>query len=141
MSDAIETEELRDSIRQVLVDHRGDTWTIPGEEGRGIDRELWQKMAELGWLALSMPEECDGLGLGMSHLAVLYEELGRELAAVPALPTLVVAQAIAAWGAEAVRQEYLPRIAAGACIAAVALPTSQGALALAHDRTERTRVW
>lgn len=133
MSDTIEIEELRDSVRQVLVDHRGDTWSIPDEGGRGLDRALWEQMAQLGWLALAVPEDRGGLGLGMAHLAVLYEELGRELASVPVLPTLMVAQAIAAHGSGA--ETLLAAIADGSSLAAIALPGSHGLLSRGTDGT------
>ncbi|WP_404476824.1 acyl-CoA dehydrogenase family protein [Novosphingobium sp. BL-52-GroH] len=137
MSDTIEIEELRESIRQVLVDHRGDTWSIPDEQGRGLDRALWEQMAGLGWLALAIPENLGGLGLGMAHLAVLYEELGRELASVPVLPTMMVAQAIidhngAEHGGDA---GLLGAIADGSTLAAIALPGSHGLLSRGADGT------
>lgn len=132
MSDTIEIEELRDAVRQVLVDHRGDTWSIPEEQGRGLDRALWEQMAGLGWLALAVPEEQGGLGLGMAHLAVLYEELGRELASVPALPTLMVAQVLAEHEDGA---GLLGAIAQGSTLAAIALPGSHGMLSRAADGT------
>ena len=45
-------------------------------------------MVELGWPALTVPEEYGGLGLGMVELAVVVEELGRAIAPVPLLPTV-----------------------------------------------------
>jgi alkylation response protein AidB-like acyl-CoA dehydrogenase len=128
MSDTIEPNELRDSVREVLADHRGDSWAIPGEEGRGLDHALWAQMAQLGWLALGVPEDDGGLGLGIAHLAVLYEELGRELASVPALSTLAVAGLLGAHPDAADREGHLAAIAEGACLAALALPASHGAL-------------
>ncbi len=122
MSEELATEELRDAIRDVLNDRRGGVYAIPGEAGFGFDRELWQQMAELGWLALAIPEDAGGLGLGLKHLAVLYEELGRALATVPALSTMAVACAIAEHGSETLRARYLPVIAGGDCTAALGLP-------------------
>jgi alkylation response protein AidB-like acyl-CoA dehydrogenase len=121
MSEIFDITELRDSIRSVLIDRAGDNIEVPDEEGRGLDRDLWQEMASLGWLSLIIPEEHGGLGLGLSHLAVLYEELGRDLASVPVLPTMLAAAAIAAGGNDAVQAQWLPRIATGECLAAVKL--------------------
>jgi alkylation response protein AidB-like acyl-CoA dehydrogenase len=42
----------------------------------GSATELYKKMADLGWLALAVPEDKGGLGLGLVELAVLVEQLG-----------------------------------------------------------------
>ncbi len=51
-------------------------------------------MAEQGWLAIELPEDESGLGLGMVELAVLCEEIGRRLVAAPFLPTIVALGAL-----------------------------------------------
>ena len=55
------------------------------------DDNLWQKIAELGWTALTIPEDHGGLGLGYLELAVIAEELGKALAPVPFLSSVVLA--------------------------------------------------
>lgn len=126
MSEIFDIVELRDAIRDVLGDRAGEGVAIPGEEGRGLDRALWREMAGLGWLGLAIAEEHGGLGLGLSHLAVLYEELGRDLASVPVLPTMLAATAIAAGGKAEVQAQWLPRIVSGECLAAIKLPDEAG---------------
>ena len=51
-------------------------------------------MADQGWLAIELPEDEGGLGLGMVELAVLCEEIGRRLVAAPFLPTIVALGAL-----------------------------------------------
>ena len=46
---------------------------------------LWAKVAELGWLGISLPEACGGQELPLSYLGLLFEELGRQLAPMPML--------------------------------------------------------
>ncbi|MHB8328389.1 MAG: acyl-CoA dehydrogenase family protein [Acidimicrobiales bacterium] len=60
-----------------------------------VDRTLWSAMAEQGWQALLTPIESGGLGLGAVELSVLCEELGRHLAPVPFIGTLVALGALA----------------------------------------------
>jgi len=48
-----------------------------------IDQELWNKIVDLGWTGIRIPEEYGGLGLGHLELCVIAEELGRYLAPVP----------------------------------------------------------
>jgi alkylation response protein AidB-like acyl-CoA dehydrogenase len=122
MSDVIDTEELREAIRGVLADCAGGAISIPDDDGRGFDRALWGEMGELGWLGLTVPEAHGGLGLGLAHACVLHEELGRELASVPALSTLLAVQALSARADTDIAARLLPAIAAGSCVVALALP-------------------
>lgn len=124
MSDEINPEELRDAIRDVLADRCRNGIAIPDEQGAGLDEELWREMTGLGWLGLAVPEAHGGLGLGLSHLAVLYEELGRVVASAPVLPTMLAAVSIANHGSQEARARWLPAIAAGEGRAAIALPGS-----------------
>src|SRR5438132_13766279 len=62
------------------------------EDGRlGYDRDLYAKMAGLGLLSLFFPPEYGGQGAHLFHGALLYENLGRVLAPVPHLSTVVLA--------------------------------------------------
>jgi alkylation response protein AidB-like acyl-CoA dehydrogenase len=61
---------------------------------QGFDDAVWSAMAEQGWLAIELPEDESGLGLGMVELAVLCEEIGRRLVAAPFLPTIVALGAL-----------------------------------------------
>ena len=65
-----------------------------GDAPTGYDDAVWSAMAEQGWLALELPEDEGGLGLGMVELAVLCEEIGRRLVAAPFLPTIVALGAL-----------------------------------------------
>ena len=47
------------------------------DDPAGITDELWQKLAELGWLGLTYPEAHGGVGLGLVDLTVILEEMGR----------------------------------------------------------------
>lgn len=56
------------------------------------DAELWSRIVELGWAAVQVPEDFDGLGLGPVELALLMEEMGRRLVRTPFLGNVVLAQ-------------------------------------------------
>src|SRR5690606_32866582 len=53
-----------------------------------LDRDFWQEMAEAGWLAVLVPEEQGGLGLGLGEINAIAREMG---AALPAEPLVSVA--------------------------------------------------
>jgi alkylation response protein AidB-like acyl-CoA dehydrogenase len=61
-----------------------------------LDRDLWADMAEQGWLAIERNIDDGGLGLGLVEVAVLCEQLGRHLAPVPYLGTLMALGALGA---------------------------------------------
>ncbi len=54
-----------------------------------LDRDLWAAMAEQGWPLVDSPEADGGLGLGAVEVAVLCEELGRHVAPMPFLGTVL----------------------------------------------------
>jgi alkylation response protein AidB-like acyl-CoA dehydrogenase len=60
----------------------------------GYDADAWDAMAEQGWLAIELPEDEGGLGLGLVEVGVLCEELGRRLVAAPFLPSVVALAAL-----------------------------------------------
>jgi alkylation response protein AidB-like acyl-CoA dehydrogenase len=100
----------------------------------GFSRALWRQLAELGLVGLPFAESWGGGGLGMAELAVVLEAFGRNLAPEPFLSTILLAgTALARAGTEAQRAHWLPRVAAGEAL-----------LALAHEeegrRLERHRV-
>ena len=95
---------------------------------RGYDDAVWSAMAEQGWLAIELPEDEGGLGLGMVELAVLCEEIGRRLVAAPFLPTIVALGALCGGEARADAgtkdwREALSEGAAVGCVAAAPGPS------------------
>ena len=87
----------------------------------GFSRDLWGEMADMGWPAVLVPEDHGGLGLGAVGLGVILEECGRTLTPSPLLSSaLVAATAIAAGGSEAQRAAWLPAIADGSHLFALA---------------------
>ncbi|MGO9854149.1 MAG: acyl-CoA dehydrogenase family protein [Acidimicrobiales bacterium] len=66
---------------------------------RGFDGSVWSAMADQGWLALEVPEDEGGLGLGVVEVAVLCEEIGRRLVAAPFQSSVLALGAVS--GAEA----------------------------------------
>jgi alkylation response protein AidB-like acyl-CoA dehydrogenase len=82
-------------------------------EARRPDRALWDELRALGWLGIALPESCGGQGLGAVELAILCEELGRTLAPVPFLPSVLAATLIAHGGSPEQRERLLPALATG----------------------------
>jgi alkylation response protein AidB-like acyl-CoA dehydrogenase len=88
--------------------------------------ELWQKLADVGFLGLGMPERCGGAG-SFFDLGLFFEQAGRVLMPGPHLATLAIAaQAIAAYGTEDQKQRLLPAIASGQAVFAFAFSERDG---------------
>ncbi|MBW3662490.1 MAG: acyl-CoA/acyl-ACP dehydrogenase [Actinobacteria bacterium] len=80
--------ELRESVRGVLERECSAEVLRRRIEGGERPEALWQRMVELGWPALTIPTEYDGLGFGFAELLVVLEEIGRAAAPGPLLPTV-----------------------------------------------------
>lgn len=92
------------------------------DDPTGWSRDLWKRMADLGWMALPFPEDVGGLGQSFLDLVLLLGELGRAIAPVPFLSSIAQAgQVILRHGTENQKKRYLPAIAAGERIATVVL--------------------
>lgn len=88
----------------------------------GYSPELWQKMVELGWTAIAIPEEFGGLEFGYLGLGLIFEEAGHTLAASPLFSTVVLGAAtIELGGSDEQKHTLLPQIAAGETTFALAL--------------------
>ncbi|WP_315773729.1 MULTISPECIES: acyl-CoA dehydrogenase family protein [unclassified Bradyrhizobium] len=122
------TEEqsmLRDSARGLISDHAPVSHLRKLRDSRdetGFSKELWATFAEMGFAGLLVPEEHGGSALGAVEAGVVMEEIGRTLMLSPFLATAVLsASALTRAGSAAQKSEYLPKIASGALLAALAL--------------------
>jgi alkylation response protein AidB-like acyl-CoA dehydrogenase len=114
---------FRDAARdfftgEVTREHLRSTWD--SETGRSP--ELWRKMAETGFVGLTVPEAHGGLGMSEVDLVLLLEEAGRVALPEPLLETTAIAAPLLVEaGTEAQQAEWLPRIAGGDAIVTVQL--------------------
>lgn len=87
-----------------------------------VDRELWSKAGEMGLLSADIPEEYGGAGGDFTHMAVLFEELaysGDRSFGVHV--HAIAAQYILNHGTEEQKQYFLPKMASGEMIGAIAM--------------------
>ena len=89
---------------------------------RGFDPARWRELAALGWLGMELPTAYGGGGLGFLEVVLLLEEMGRVLLPEPFIASVGVAvPLILALGGEAEHRRWLPAIAAGECVATLAI--------------------
>jgi alkylation response protein AidB-like acyl-CoA dehydrogenase len=99
-----------EAVRAVVEDVSGD----------GHPAALWKAAGEQGWLAVAVPEEYDGLGLGWVEVQVIARALGAGVAPGPWRGTVLAAEAVRLAGSEEQRATWLPRLAAGQAVGAFA---------------------
>lgn len=115
------TQILRDGTTQERLRE------IEAADGPRFDRELWQQLADAGLLATAIPEEFDGAGLGFLEVGGVLQAVGRTAAPVPLLETVVLAALpIAAFGSDAQKSTWLPKVASGEAILTAALGEPEG---------------
>lgn len=123
--------ELKRSARKFLASaNSSERLRVVSESDAGYDAEVWATLAgELGWLALTIPEAYDGLGLGPVDLVPLLEEMGRVLYSGPFFSTVCYGvTALVRGGTEAQKKEHLPAIATGERLFTLALTEASGSI-------------
>lgn len=79
----------------------------------GFDAQLWADIGALGWLGIAIPEQYGGVGLSMTEVVPVVEQMGRYLLHSPFVPTTLAAQAVLMGGTEALKTDILPQICQG----------------------------
>ncbi len=130
MEFALSEEErlLQSSVTGYLAEHCPLDRVRRAAEGR-ITREpsVWAGLAELGAFGVVVPEAYGGADMGYLAAALVSEALGATAAPVPFVGTAVMLPAaLLHAGSDAQRETWLPRLAAGACVAGVAVTEQIG---------------
>jgi alkylation response protein AidB-like acyl-CoA dehydrogenase len=79
----------------------------------GYSRQLWRKMAELGWMGILFPGQYQGLDGNILELTLLLEEMGRALVPGPFIATMISGYALLRYGTEVQKEQILPALTAG----------------------------
>ena len=87
-----------------------------------FDAKLWSELASAGLLGISLPEDVGGAGLDFLETGLLAEAAGRTAAYVPVVECLAAAApAVARFGTDGQRQQWLPGVVAGDTVLTTAL--------------------
>lgn len=136
-----EQRQLRDSAREFLANECPPAYvrkTMAEESGRA--RELYAKIAGLGWNGLIVPERYGGAGLSMLDMAVLLAETGYAAMPGPFLfSSVLAASALVEGGSDELKQRWLGPLAAGAAIGTVAITERNDTLDAAEMATSARR--
>lgn len=100
------------------------------EKDRAVPRELWNKMGEAGLLCVDLPEQYGGLGAPLEFSSLIVEEFSRlgynSIAVNITVHSNIIAHYILNAGTEEQKNYYLPRMASGELVSAIAM-TEPGA--------------
>ena len=93
----------------------------------GFTDPFWAKQAEMGWLAMCVPEAYGGLAMQLMDLTVVLEEMGRAMTPGPFFSTVcMAAEALIAAGNDSQKAAYLSPMAAGEMKGTLALHEAEG---------------
>lgn len=116
-----DAKTLQDAARKFLDARAGPAVARQVmDSGASHDSGLWDEVVAQGWPAARVPEEFGGLGLGADEACVLADEIGRSLAPVPLISTMGVIEALLIAGTPAQQAEWLPKLASGEAVGAIA---------------------
>ncbi|WP_185984368.1 acyl-CoA dehydrogenase family protein [Aureimonas mangrovi] len=116
-----EQRMLKDSAERLLADRYDfEARRRHGEGDRGWSEDIWSRFAELGLLALPFAEEDGGIGGGPVETMIVMEALGGKLTLEPYLASVVLAGGALRRAPDALRAEWVPKIASGEAVLAFA---------------------
>ncbi len=123
-----EQEILRKSARDFLTEKCPKTLVREMEnDEKGYSPQLWQEIADLGWMGLVFPEKYGGGGMSFLDLAILLEEMGRACFPGPFFSTVILGGLpILDIGSDEQKDKYLPDIISGKAIFTLALIEASG---------------
>ena len=136
-----EQKLLRESAeRFVAGSYNADHRRKMANDPLGFSPAVWKQFAELGWLALPLPEEFDGLGGGAIEIGILMEAFGGGLVSEPYVATVVLgAGLIERCGTTEQKQASLPKVADGSLKLAFAHSERAARFDLAEVATSATK--
>ena len=130
---------LREAVSRFV-----ETEMLPKEPGwraqHHVDRGTWRAVGQAGFLLMDVPAEYGGGGGDFRHEAVLYEELNRRgISGFGQGVHSIAAHYVLNYGSEEQKQRWLPRMARGELIGAIAMTEPGAGSDLKGIRTKATR--
>lgn len=136
-----EQQMLADTVERFVREHGSfEQWRRLTAAGHAFDEANWRRMADMGWLALAVPEADGGFGAGARETMIVAEGLGRGLLREPFVSSSVLAVRLLAQAASARQRELLGGIAEGRVRIATALGEREGRFRLEHVATRAEAV-
>jgi acyl-CoA dehydrogenase len=134
-----ELELFRDAARRFVENE-----IVPNDarwrEQHHVDRELWSKAGDVGLLCTDIPAEYGGLGGDVRHEAIVAEEMGcHGISSFGHVVHSILAHYVLNYGSEAQKRNWLPRMASGELVGAIAMSEPGAGSDLQAVRTRAVR--
>ncbi len=134
-----ELELFRDAARRFVENE-----VVPNDarwrEQKHVDREIWNKAGEVGLLCTDIPAEYGGVGGDARHEAIVTEEMGRHgITSIGHTVHSILAHYVLNYGSEAQKRRWLPRMARGELVGAIAMSEPGAGSDLQSVRTRAVR--
>ena len=134
-----ELELFRDAARRFVENE-----VVPNDARwraqKHVDREIWNKAGEVGLLCTDIPAEYGGVGGDARHEAIVTEEMGRHgITSIGHTVHSILAHYLLNYGSEAQKRRWLPRMARGEFVGAIAMSEPGAGSDLQSVRTRAVR--
>ncbi|MEY8264115.1 MAG: acyl-CoA dehydrogenase family protein, partial [Bermanella sp.] len=115
-------ESFRDTCRKFL-EKEAIPFHPQWEKDSQVDKAIWKKAGDMGFLCPTAPETYGGLGCDFRYSAVVIEEISRSGCTGLGWPlhSDIVMPYIKNWGSEALKQKYIPKLISGEMVGAIAM--------------------
>jgi acyl-CoA dehydrogenase len=122
----------------------GETEIVPNDarwrEQHHVDRDIWNKAGDVGLLCTDIPSEYGGLGGDARHEAVVVEEMGRHgITSFGHMVHSILAHYVLNYGSEEQKRNWLPRMASGELVGAIAMTEPDAGSDLQAVKTRAVR--
>ncbi len=134
-----ELELFRDAARR-FVENEVAPNDARWREQKHVDREIWNKAGEVGMLCTDIPAEYGGVGGDARHEAIVTEEMGGHgITSIGHTVHSILAHYVLNYGSEEQKRRWLPRMARGELVGAIAMSEPGAGSDLQSVRTRAVR--
>jgi acyl-CoA dehydrogenase len=138
-SSQAELDAFRATVRRFYETEVMPNWQRYAAQGQ-VDRALWNRAGALGLLLLDVPAAYGGADGSVEHLAVMVEEAARAIdSALGFSVHSIVSQYLLAYASEAQKRRWLPAMAKGELVGAIAMTEPGAGSDLQGIRTQARR--
>ena len=132
-------DQLRDAVRKWVDKGYDFERRRKAVKAGGFDRAAYRELADLGLTGLYIAEEHGGMGMGPVEGMVVMEELGRGMVLEPLAQTLIASGVLGGYAPDAMKAQWLPRIASGEALVVLAYQERTSRYRLSMCETKATR--
>ncbi len=131
---------FRESVRRFMRDELAPAHERYEEQGH-VDRKLWNRLGEQGYLGISIDSECGGIGGSFKDEAIVLEEQAYAHCHAPAITvhSTICMPYFVHYGTQEQKEHYIPKLTSGELVAAIGMTEPDAGSDLQGIRTHAKR--